>query len=136
METADKKRVLIVEDEEDVVTYLKYWFSDEGFEVETAGNGFEASEKTRTFKPDFITLDIVLPEKTGVNFYGEIKNNPETANIPIIIITGLRDEFKNFIFNRRTAPPPDGYISKPFDREKLLRTVWEVIGKKIVVATT
>ena len=128
-EETKNKRVLVVDDDQDVLAYLETWLGDHGFIVETAHDGNEAFDKLKANKPDLITLDIVMPQKTGVKFYREIKKINEYANIPVIIITGLQSEFENFISHRRTAPPPDGYLSKPFDKEELLKTINTVIGK-------
>jgi DNA-binding response OmpR family regulator len=124
----EKRRVLIIEDDEDVIVYLSTWFLDQGMEVEVARDGVEGFEKLKRSRPDLITLDIVMPHKTGVRFYKEVKTNAETADIPVIIITGVQPEFETFISHRRTAPPPEGYISKPFGREELLATVQRVLG--------
>jgi len=123
-----KKRILIVDDDEDVLVYLSTWFQDQGMEVEIARNGNEAAEKIQAQKPDLITLDIVMPEKTGVRFYRDMRGNTDTASIPIIIITGVQREFESFISHRKTAPPPDGYIAKPFGLDELLETVQRVLG--------
>lgn len=122
-------KILVVEDDEDVITYLSTWLRDKGYTVEVARNGMEATEKVKTFKPDLITLDIVLPEKTGVRFYRETRKDPATAHIPIIIITGLEGEFQKFISHRKSAPPPDGYIQKPFSEEDLLTELGKVITR-------
>ena len=126
--TESKKRVLIVDDDEDIRVYLSTWFKDQGLEVDIACNGMEAIEKVQAQKPDLITLDIVMPEKTGVRFYRDMRGDTETAAIPIIIITGVQREFESFISHRKTAPPPDGYIAKPFGRDELLETVQRVLG--------
>jgi CheY-like chemotaxis protein len=130
MEGMEKKRILVVDDDEDVIKYLSMWLSDQGFEVEVARDGNEATEKIKARAPDLITLDIVMPQKSGVKFYREVKKDPQYAQIPVIIITGLQSEFKKFISHRRTAPPPEGYISKPFEQEELLATIQKVIEKK------
>jgi CheY-like chemotaxis protein len=134
MMTERKKRVLVIDDDEGVLAYLSTWFSDQGMEVDIARNGIEATEKLKSSRPDLITLDIVMPQKTGVKFYRDIKKDPETAAIPVIIITGVQREFETFISHRKTAPPPDGYITKPFGREELLATVQRVleIGQSVV----
>jgi two-component system alkaline phosphatase synthesis response regulator PhoP len=129
LEQLKNKRVLVIDDDQDVLAYLETWLSDQGFIVETAHDGNEAFDKLKANKPDLITLDIVMPQKTGVKFYREIKKSKEYANIPVIIITGLQSEFENFISHRRSAPPPDGYISKPFEQEELLKTINAVMGK-------
>lgn len=127
-ETAVHK-ILVVEDDEDVIIYLSTWLKDKGYEVEVARNGVEATEKVKSFQPDLITLDIVMPGKTGVRFYREVRKDPATAHIPIIIITGLEGEFQKFISHRKSAPPPDGYIQKPFSEEELLSELGKVVSK-------
>ncbi len=129
MEEIKKKRVLAVDDEEDVLAYLEAWLMDQGFEVEVAHDGNEAWEKARADKPDLITLDIVMPEKTGVKFYRELKKDEEYSKIPVIIITGLQEDFQRFISHRKSAPPPDGYISKPFGKEELQQTIEAALAK-------
>jgi DNA-binding response OmpR family regulator len=126
--TERKKRVLVIDDDEDILVYLSTWFKDQGMEVDIAHNGAEASEKIQLQRPDLITLDIVMPQKTGVRFYRDVRGNKDTATIPIIIITGVQREFETFISHRRTAPPPEGYLSKPFGRDELLETVQRVLG--------
>jgi CheY-like chemotaxis protein len=125
-----KKRVLVVEDDEDVVLYLTTWLSDNGFEVEIAKDGNEATEKLKANPPDLITLDVVMPQKSGVKFYKEVKRDPQYGHIPVIIITGLQPEFKKFISHRRAAPPPEGYISKPFGDEELREAIAKVLGER------
>lgn len=127
MEKTEKKRVLVIEDDEDVITYLSLWLSDQGFDVDVARDGNEATEKVKERTPDLVTLDIVMPQKTGVKFYKEFKRDPRYEHIPVIIITGLQQEFKRFISHRRTAPPPEGYIAKPFSQEELLETIRRVL---------
>ena len=129
MAECDKKRILVIDDDDDVGAYLNAWLTDQGFEVEVAKNGMEATEKVKANKPDLITLDIVMPEKTGVRFYREMRADAETDKVPIIIITGVQHEFQLFISHRRTAPPPDGYIQKPFGRDELLSTIRQVLEK-------
>jgi len=129
MNETEKKRVLAIDDDQDVLAYLQTWLSDQGFTVDVAHDGNEGLEKLKAHLPDLITLDIVMPEKTGVRFYREIKKSKEYSHIPVIIITGLQSEFENFISHRRSAPPPDGYLSKPFDQEELLKTINTVISK-------
>ena len=130
MQETGNQRVLVVDDDEDILAYLSAWLGDQGFTVDIAHDGNEAFAKLQANKPDLITLDIVMPQKTGVRLYREIKKNPEYSRIPVIIITGLQSEFENFISHRRSAPPPDGYISKPFEQDNLLKTINKVLAGK------
>jgi len=59
-----------------------------------------------------------MPEKSGVKFYREMKENEELRSIPIIIVTGVTGGFEQFISTRKQVPPPDGFVPKPIDKEK------------------
>jgi two-component system phosphate regulon response regulator PhoB len=123
-----KKRILVVEDEEDVRIYLTTLLGDLGFEVEAAGDAAEARKVLARLKPDLITLDIVTPGKSGVNFYRELKADPALAGVPVVIVTGLQQDFQNYIEHRKTTPPPEGYVAKPFDQETLSRAIEKALG--------
>jgi CheY-like chemotaxis protein len=116
----EKKSVLVIEDELDVRDYLTCLFSDNGFKVKTASNGEEGLTCLEKNLPDLVTLDITMPLKTGLLVYRAMRKNAAWKDIPIIIVTGVAKEFKCFFSSRRTLPPPDGYINKPIDCEKLL----------------
>jgi len=121
-----KKKVLIIDDEPDTCTYFSSLLEDNDYEIEIAYDGEEGFAKLRAAIPDLITLDISMPEKSGVKFYREIKENNRWKNIPVIIITGVSDDFRQFISSRRQVPPPEGYISKPIDPEEFLKLVDEL----------
>jgi CheY-like chemotaxis protein len=125
-----KKTILIIEDEPDVTTYLSTILVDNGYEVQTASNGTEAMEKIRLSKPDLISLDISLPEKTGVNIYCELKEDPQLASIPVVMITGIQKDFERYIRSQKNLPPPDGFLSKPFVVEELLNLISKLLHKK------
>jgi CheY-like chemotaxis protein len=120
---ADKKTILIVDDEADVLTFLSTLFEDNGYATVQASDGDEALVKVRAGKPDLITLDITMPNKSGVRFYREMRESASWNKIPIIMVTGVAGEFKNFISTRKQVPPPDGYLSKPIDRQEILNLV-------------
>ncbi len=122
------KKVLVIDDEEDVVTYLSTLLEDNGYTVLTAYDGEEALQKVRSEKPDAVTLDITMPEKSGVKFYREVKESEEYKDIPVIIVTGVSDYFERFITSRKQVPPPEGYIQKPVDKQGMLDTLKKVLG--------
>ena len=123
-----RKIILVVEDEPDQIAYLETLLKDEGFTVITAPNGMEGFEKAKASHPDLITLDISMPEESGVRMFRDLQGDATTANIPVIIITGVTHEFKRFIETRKQVHPPQGYFDKPPDREKLLARVNELLG--------
>jgi CheY-like chemotaxis protein len=124
----ERKTILVVEDEPDTITYLSTLLEDAGYSTVAAEDGDQALEKVRGSRPDLITLDITMPTKSGVRFYRDMKESDEWKDIPIIIVTGVTKDFEKFISTRRQVPPPEGYISKPIDREQLLSLVKDHIG--------
>lgn len=127
----DKKRVLIIDDEPDTQIYFSNLLQDNGFDTVTAENGEEGLKKVRSAKPDLITLDMSMPETSGVRCYRELRDNEEWKSIPVIVITGISDEFRGFISSRRQVPPPDGYLSKPVDEEQLLKMVRQLTAGSV-----
>jgi len=124
----NKKTILIVDDEPDVRDLISTTLKDNGFTTVMAVDGVDALEKVNAGRPDLITLDISMPEKSGVKFYREMKESDQWKTIPIIIVTGVTDEFKRFISTRRQVPPPEGYLSKPFDEHEVLGLVQKLIA--------
>ena len=122
------KTILVVDDEPDVVRYFKTLFEDNGYRAITAMDGVEAMQKIRTEHPDLVTLDITMPNKTGVKTYRDIKENEELKHIPVLIVTGVQHEFKNFISSRSQVPAPEGYLEKPVALADVLAEVRRLIG--------
>ena len=122
-----KKKILIIDDEEDVVTYLSAFFADNGFETISAINGKDGFEKAKSEKPDIITLDVSMPEESGVKALRDLQLNESTKNTPIIMVTGVSTDMKRFIETRKQVHPPEGYFEKPIDREALLKKIKELL---------
>ena len=123
-----QKTILVVEDEPDQIAYLDTLFKDQGFAVVTANNGREGFDKAKSSHPDLITLDISMPEESGVRMFRDLQTDSATSDIPVIIITGISHDFKRFIETRKQVHPPEGYFDKPLDREKLLAKINELLG--------
>ncbi|MFC2172604.1 response regulator [Acidobacteriota bacterium] len=111
-----------------MITYLTTLLEDNGYETVTAYNGNEALEAVKSEPPDLVSLDITMPEKSGVRFYREMKEHPEWKAIPIIIVTGVSEDFRKFISTRKQVPPPEGYLQKPIDKEELLGLVQKLLA--------
>jgi CheY-like chemotaxis protein len=122
------KRILVVDDEADVVTYLTTVLKDAGYETLEASNGEEAMELILKDPPDLVTMDITMPEMTGVKTYRTLKEDANLKAIPVIIVTGVAHEFKQFISTRTQVPPPEGYLEKPVMPEDLLAEVGRLLG--------
>ena len=124
----DAKTVLVVDDEPDACDFLTTVLEDNGYATVVAKDGNEAVAILEQSPPDLVTLDITMPEKSGVAVYRRLKEDEALENIPVIIVTGVSGEFEKFISTRRQVPPPEGYLSKPVDHGQLLKMVSELIG--------
>jgi len=113
-----KEKILIIEDEEDLVKGLKLNLQDEGYEVKYAFNGKEGLEKALKEKPDLILLDIMLPGMNGLEICKELRQNK--MDIPILMLTAKGEEIDKVIGLEVGA---DDYISKPFSIRELLARV-------------
>jgi DNA-binding response OmpR family regulator len=123
-----RKTILVVEDEPDQIAYLETLLKDDGFAVITAADGREGFEKAKASRPNLITLDISMPEESGVRMFRDLQGDSATSDIPVIIITGITHDFKRFIETRKQVHPPQGYFDKPLDREKLLARINELLS--------
>jgi two-component system, chemotaxis family, chemotaxis protein CheY len=112
------KRILIADDEPTVVALAKQKLEKEGYYVEVARNGKEAWEIILSVHLDLIVTDVIMPKMDGVDLYKEIKKNPLTANIPIVIITDNRIFKESF-----QTLGVEHFLPKPLDGEKLLHKV-------------
>lgn len=124
-----RKKILVVDDEPSTVVYLETLLQDAGYDTASARDGVEGMDKVRGEKPDLVSLDINMPEQSGIRFYRNLKDDPEFVAIPVMIVTAVTglggdpEEFHRFISTRKQIPPPDAFIPKPIDREIFLRTV-------------
>jgi Fe-S oxidoreductase/ActR/RegA family two-component response regulator len=119
------RKILVVDDEEDVRTFLTMVFEDAGAEVITATDGDEAVAMAREHQPDLISLDLSMPGKDGVEAFVELRKTPETEEIPVCVVTG-HPEFRQVIYDRPVAPP-EGYLGKPVDEDKLVAYAHHII---------
>lgn len=122
------RKILIVDDEEDPRTYLETLFQENGYETATADDGDVAFDKVKEYRPDLITLDIIMPSETGQKFYRKLCKDPELSKIPVIICSGVTRYKELFSRDHATMPKPFAFIEKPIDRDELLRTVKEACG--------
>ncbi len=124
-----RKKILVVDDEPSVVTYLEALLQDNGYETVSASDGLEGMEKARKEKPDLITLDISMPKESGVRFYRDLRGDAELAGTPVVIVTGVTgyggrpEDFQKFISSRKHIAPPEGFVAKPIEQEELLKAV-------------
>lgn len=122
----DKKRILIVDDEEDILSVLKFRLEANNYEVLSASDGQEGFDKARAEKPDLMILDIMLPKLDGYKVCRMLKLDETCRAIPIIMVTAKAQQ-KSEGFGGEIGA--DAYISKPFESEVLLEKIRELLKK-------
>ena len=126
------KKIMVIDDEPDLITYLTTLLEENGYETDSAKDGIEGLEKIKEFKPDLVCLDILMPEKSGIGLYRELRKDDELKGIPVVIVTGFKGDdnplltFKEFLY-KRSVPGPEGYIEKPINQQEFLDTIKEKI---------
>ncbi|MGD8393857.1 MAG: response regulator [Candidatus Eiseniibacteriota bacterium] len=125
------KTILVIDDEKDMRVYLSTLFRQAGYEVVTADNGEEGLRLARETPPDLITLDVLMPRKSGVRAYQELRHAPETRDVPIVILTGLAQQQDLFGEELGSLPRPDAICDKPIDREVFLGRVKGLLGDAV-----
>jgi DNA-binding response OmpR family regulator len=112
-----RKKLLVVEDNTELLELMRLGLKQAGFMICTATNGLDALKKARSWTPDLILLDLVLPELDGFAVCEALKRGTDTAAIPIIMMTGLTSEFTRYAGMESGA---DEYITKPVGPEQLV----------------
>lgn len=127
------KKILIIDDEPDVLTFIGTLLRKNGYDVIEACDGVEGMKKVIDERPDLVCLDLLMPEKTGIKMYHEMRKDQELKKVPVIMVTGFMApkvghmDFKKFI-HERSIPAPQGYIEKPIDKDKFLTAIKEAVG--------
>lgn len=124
-----KKKILVVDDEKDVLTYLTTLLEDNGYETISAGDGLKGFDLAKSEKPDLITLDITMPDQSGVRTYRYYKEDEELKNIPVIIVTAIGDSMRSFLKKLAGFSEPEGFMNKPIDEAELLKMVSDLLNK-------
>ena len=124
---SSNKRILIVDDDLQVQKFLTATLSSKKFETETASSGFEAGAKVVKFNPGLIILDLIMPEMSGFEVCRQIKKNPETSHMKILVLTG-NDSKENR--ERIMEAGADEYMAKPVKRDVLLGHIEDLLSFK------
>ena len=114
-------KIMIIDDDPNIVTYLTDIFTDNGYDTCTAADGSKAMEVVEAEQPDLITLDIEMPDEWGPKFYRRLSQNPEYKRIPVIVVSGLAG-------NKYAVPKAVASLTKPFDPDELVGIVKNVLG--------
>jgi len=128
------KKVLVVDDELDMRTFITTLLETNGFKPLTAQDGFQGLEVARKNKPSLIILDVMMPRESGINLYRELRNDPDLKDIPVIMLSALSK--KTFFHSQKVLdqyrgekiPEPTAYIEKPPEPEELLEVIRRSLG--------
>ena len=133
MERPEDKTILVVDDEPDVQNYLKMILEDAGFRVVGANDGEAALEIIRKDKPDFISLDLVMPRKSGHKLLCELRRDEELSRIPVLIVTAhAKDELGkkdlDDLLENKMISGPGTYLEKPVNPNSYVRAIQRALG--------
>jgi twitching motility two-component system response regulator PilH len=123
-----EKRILIVDDEPDVVKYLSSLLADNGFVPLSAADGKTGMAAAEKERPDLICMDINMPNESGPRMLRHLKENPATSKIPVVIVTGVDSKYRDFLAKRKQVTPPAAYFEKPIDKELFISEIRRVLA--------
>ena len=128
------KKVLVVDDDEDVRKLVSKIVERAGYEAVVAKNGVEGMGRLREDKPDLIILDVLMPKQSGIRMYRELKTDEPFRDIPVIVLSAIAP--KSFFrsqevlaeFAGQSVPEPEAYIEKPEEPEELVELIKKILG--------
>jgi two-component system response regulator VicR len=124
------KRILVVDDDPDIVDYLASFLEDQGYDVSSANRSGTAVAVMDEVQPDAVILDVILPGKSGLDLLVTIRQHRRWAEIPVIVLTGndsiVQDNGKGYLSGYHLKRGPDRVLSKPVDRELLIEVLAEL----------
>ncbi|CAG0979282.1 Alkaline phosphatase synthesis transcriptional regulatory protein PhoP [Phycisphaerales bacterium] len=123
---SQRKHILVVDDETDLVELLSYNLKKAGYQVSAAFSGRQALERVATELPDLVVLDVMLPELSGTEVAGRLRSNPATANLPIVMLTAKGEDVDQIV---GLAVGADDYIPKPFAMKVLMARIEAVLRR-------
>jgi two-component system, OmpR family, alkaline phosphatase synthesis response regulator PhoP len=123
------EKILVVDDEKDLLELIEYNLGKEGYKVLTAENGIDALKAARKEPPSLIVLDIMLPGMQGLEVLRELKKRPDSQNIPVILLTAKSEELDKVLGLELGA---DDYVTKPFSPRELVARVKAVLRRLAV----
>jgi two-component system phosphate regulon response regulator PhoB len=120
-------RILAIEDEEDILEVIEYNLDREGFEVTTSTNGEDGFQKVRNERPDLVLLDLMLPDRDGLEICRKIRDDDELKRIPVIMVTA-KDTESEVVLGLGVGA--DDYVTKPFNPQELVARVKAVLRRR------
>lgn len=123
---AKKAKILLADDEEDIKTVISLYLGSKGYEVVTAYDGLDAIDKAKSEKPDLILLDVMMPIMNGFEVCQKLKDDPDTQDIPIIMLSAAA---QSETITKSIELGAKDYIVKPFDPERLDKMIFKYLDK-------
>jgi len=132
MAKASEKTILVVDDEPDVREFLATCMKDAGFNVKLAEDGVDGMEKFQKYNPDLVTVDMVMPRRSGINLIRKLKKDKKGANVPVIVITAhAQDEFGQEDISKfdgfATHLKPRYIMEKPITPATLIKAICNIL---------
>jgi len=142
------KKILIVDDEPDAISFISSVLEDNGYDYVSADNGVEGLELAKKETPDMILLDLIMPGKSGIVMFQELKKDPELGKIPVIVVSGASEalgvDLRNFMIKQPRRgkekivettgetqfTEPNAYVEKPVDPNELIKVIKENLKDK------
>ena len=119
------KKILIADDEPNIVVSLEFLMKQSGYDVRVATNGEDALRAVEEFVPDLILLDVMMPRLSGYDVCQKVRENPAWAGVKIIMLSAKGRDVE---VNKGMAVGADAYVTKPFSTKDLIATVCELLG--------
>jgi two-component system response regulator VicR len=123
-----KKKILVIEDEEDIANLVKLVLETEDFEVQTVLDPLIAVDTVKRYQPDAILLDLAMPGLNGWEIFKRIRNDADIVQVPIAILTAKAQAFDEMVGLH--VMKADAYITKPFGKQELIDKTHELFRKK------
>ncbi len=138
------KKIMIVDDDPDNISIISLIVEDNGYTSVSANNGKEGFELAKKEKPDLITLDLIMPEQSGIVMFQHLKKDPDLCDIPVVIISGASEvtgvDLKNFIFKQAAGDEkivetsgmgkysaPNAFVEKPVNPDELVKIINDLL---------
>jgi len=140
--TTTSRKILVIDDEPSIIAYLTTVLEDEGYVTCSTSDPLAALDVAQQHRPDLITLDIMMPKRSGIAFYQILKRDAELGAVPVVFVSAFAraSDFRSTVFRKmvpdETIPAPEAYVEKPIDVASFLRTVASLIDAGDSVAAS
>jgi len=127
------EKILVVDDDPDIVAYLCSFLEDHDYQPDSAGNSRVALSMLKNWRPDAILVDVLMPGRSGLDLLVTLRKDPRWADLPIVVITGndqvLEEDCQSYLGSHQGVRGPDGVLGKPLDPHVLLAVLRQVLAR-------